>query len=653
MVQYAGLWPTIWWFDITQYRGYAKAHPQELFRDEKGHYANFFHSQVRTSKEILELPAGKDGGYSRVSDYSRSFQLEAAKAIEEISARVAAAPEGKAVAIVYLNGGRDGQWFDQWDRTGSLTDYSPAVLSAFQEFLREKYHNSETELKKVWRQPDVSFDRLRIPPRDLWWDNRKAFHTLGRENSEVHDFCEFLAWGHARRHALWCRAVKKGSGGRWIAGSYHRAAGLRGFPQFGLLSLHYLIRDPNIDFVIKVPSYIRNFYAPVHQSGYDGSLLLHKKMLITEMDLRNGELPYYGRWGTGFWRSHNPVERFDVDVQRFAASAVEKGGAFHAYDMDGGWFNSKGSLEAWRKACRILKERQKTAWNNQHIGIFSSENFWQYQSLGRGRMIVYAAVENPAFALYRAGVPNKYYLLDELFNPAKEFIAPQVMIFLNAGSMTAEQAERIRKQYGKDRRVIVWHWAPGMFTTDGDKNIGKITGFRLRRMDRETDLTLTAEKSSVDPLLKKVQGFLLTTSEIPSVNQGISYEVADQDAKILARYCQTGLPGMAVKRYRDHTEVYIGAPCGLTPQLCRNFAIEAGMTPLLDTDDFCGYNAGLLYVSALTAGKKTIVLPRGTAVERVLTGQPVRIADSSAELEMKIGELLILKLSVPPAAGKN
>ncbi|NMA21675.1 MAG: hypothetical protein GX927_13965 [Lentisphaerae bacterium] len=633
-------------FMVTQYRGYAEAHPQEICTDDEGRYNVFYHSKIRSwSKDIVELPDDKDGGYSKVSDYSRHFRLEAAKAIEDVCALIAAAPEGKAVAMVYINGGRDGQWFDLWDNTGMLMDHSPAALELFREFLRQKYHNSEAELRQAWQQPAVTFDTARAPLRSEWWLDNIAFHTLYRENSAVHDFCEFLGWGHAQRHSIWCGAAKRGSEGRWLVGSYHRASGLRGFPQFSLLSLNYMIDDPNVDLFIHVPSYHRNAYAPVHQGGYDGSLLLHNKLMITEMDLRNGELPHYGRWGSHFWRSHNPIERFTIDVQRFAASAIEKGGTFHAFDMDGGWFNSPGAVAAWEKACDLLKARTILPQNNQHIGVFSSENLWHYQSLGLDRLTVYSAVENPAYALYRTGIPYKYYLLDELFgHKTKDFSAPKVMIFLNAGEMTPEKAEQIRKQYGRDRRMIVWHWAPGMFTTNGDKNIGQTTGFQLRQLKQADNLTLVAENSSIDPLLKNVQGFLIPTSRIPTVNRGVSYEVVDKNAKILARYNGSGLPGMAVKRYKEHTEVYIGAPCGLTPQLCRNFGIEAGLTPYLESDDFCGCNAGLLYVSALTDGKKVITLPHSVTVERVITGQQVRINGQKAEVDMKIADLLILKL---------
>ncbi len=153
-----------------------------------------------------------------------------------------------------------------------------------------------------------------------------------------------------------------------------------------------------------------------------------------------------------------------------------------------------------------------------------------------------------------------------------------------------------------------------------------------------------ARDSSIDPLLKGVKGFLLPTSFHWSTNYGVSYEVTDSNAKVLADYYKYGLPGMAVKRFGNYTEIYCGAPCALTPQLCRNISVEAGLTPFLDTDDYCGAGAGLLHISALTAGRKIVTLPEKVKGVKVLTEQKIDLNGNKLSVDLKVAELLILKL---------
>ena len=60
------------------------------------------------------------------------------------------------------------------------------------------------------------------------------------------------------------------------------------------------------------------------------------------------------------------------------------------------------------------------------------------------------------------------------------------------------------------------------------------------------------------------------------------------------------------------TEFFIGQPGALSPQLIRNMAAEAGMQPLLDSDDLLVYGGGLLTVCAsLGDGIRKIRLPDG------------------------------------------
>lgn len=631
---------------ISPYRGYARQFPGELYRAADGQFGAFYHGYMRkTTPEILELPKGSDGAFSPPSNCSVHFRNEAAKAIQDFCSAVSNFPEGKAVIAVYLNGGVDGQWYDQFNSTVTLTaDYSPAAVAAFRNYLKMKYQNNLNRLRTAWKVPDVTFETAAVPVHNELWNKNRNFHTLFQTASKCSDFCEFLGWNRAQQQIVWCNAVKTGSQGRWLAGSYYSNSGLRGFPQLGLQSIRYLLDEPAAELFVLIPNYLRNFYEPVHQGGFNGSLVRHGKLIITELDLRNGELPYWGRWGTEFWRSHNPPERFKTDASRFASSAIEKGGMFHIYDMEGGCFNSEASVAAWRKAASLLKHRTPQPVDRNHIGIVASEKFWCYQSFGRGRITAYSVRETPLYALYRAGVKYRCYLPKDVLR--SDFDAPKILVFLDAGTLDKQQIDLIRKRFAADGRMLVWMWLPGLFTDDGDKNISETAGFRLFRAPEADNKPLFANGKNTDPLMKDVRGFLFPHTPPHLHGWGIAYRLADPHAKPLAAYYGTDIPGMAVRRYPDYTEIWCGAPGSLTPQFCRNLAAEAQIPVFLESDDYIGIGSGLLYVSALSSGDKTISLPENIAGCIPLTGQQLRQTGNKVSVSLRAGELLILKLQI-------
>ncbi len=626
---------------VSPYRDYGKNFPDELYRADNGQYGAFFHGYMRgTSPEILELAKGKDGVYSPPSNCSVHFKNEAARAIQALCEAVSSFPEGKSVIAVYLNGGVDGQWFDQFNSKVTLTaDYSPASVSAFRSYLKNKYENNPEKLRKAWRDPSAAFETAAVPTHEELWRKDSNFHTVFQTSSKCADYCEFLGWNRAQQQIAWCNAVKNGSQNRWLAGSYYSNSGLRGFPQLGLQSVRYLLEEPAVDLFVLIPNYLRNFYEPVHQGGFNGSLVRHGKLMITELDLRNGELPYWGRWGTDFWRSHNTVERFKSDTMRFAASSMEKGGLFHIYDMEGGCFNSDASVEAWKNAAELLKERTPQKNSPNHIGIVASEKFWCYQSFGRGRITAYSVRETPLYALYRAGVKHGVYLPEELLKP--DFEAPKVLVFLDAGTLNKQDTDAIRKRYANSGRVLVWMWQPGIFTDSGEENISAGAGFKLNRAPKADYKPLFADGKNADPLMKNIRGFLFPHTPPHQHGWGMAWELADTQATALARYYGTDIAGMAVRRYSDYTEIWCGAPGSLTPQLCRNLAAAAGVPVYLDTDDFCGMGGGMMYISALTAGTKKVTLPENVRVKKVTTGQKIAQKGNIFSVNLKRGEIFV------------
>jgi hypothetical protein len=80
-----------------------------------------------------------------------------------------------------------------------------------------------------------------------------------------------------------------------------------------------------------------------------------------------------------------------------------------------------------------------------------------------------------------------------------------------------------------------------------------------------------------------------------------------------------------VDRRKQWTEVWIGSPGAVTPDLVRNLAVEAGMAPILENDNELMMGAGLLAVHGITGGLQQVHLPANYAIDRCITGHKYEV----------------------------
>jgi hypothetical protein len=86
--------------------------------------------------------------------------------------------------------------------------------------------------------------------------------------------------------------------------------------------------------------------------------------------------------------------------------------------------------------------------------------------------------------------------------------------------------------------------------------------------------------------------------------------------------------------------VWIGAPGCISPALIRNFAREAGMTPLMDNGSEIIVGAGLLGVVATPAGgPQKVVLPQNYVIEKCITGQKYEVKDGVLTFDLGPGDV--------------
>ena len=526
----------------------------------------------------------------------------------------------------YLNGGTDTQWLDAFDNdlVGLQgADCSDVSRRRFAEFRR----------RRRGVQADVS-----IPPPEAFWDGSRGVYAE-HASTPMGDWREFYGMATAEMRLRMARGVKKGSGGRMLVGGYSPNGGLAGYPLISQSCALPLLVSPDWDFFAVVPDYVREHVDPVMSAVFDGSLARRGKLYVSELDLRSHDVGNWGYWGSDFWRRHHTDATFRRKALFFAANAIVHGGTYHAYDMDGGMYATAAAQDTWAAVNAMAERAVAEPVPAESIAMVAGERYWDFQSLGKDRVVPYELREMPRDALSRTGAHWSCHMVEELLSsPDAEL--PKVVLFADLTTVTAAQFRELRRRYARDSRVVAWCYRPGLFAEDG-ADIERELGLVLAPQGMER--LGFADGSSRDPLMSGVRGILVPTFSA----WGFAYPqlaTASPSAgwKTLATFRGTDVPALSVRRSRDCTEVYVSMPGGVTPQLLRNMLQEAGIDPLLETDELSGYGSGIFYMVAQSDGRKRFRLPDGRTPGEVLAGPAWCREGGAFAVDMKRGEIFVV-----------
>jgi len=629
--------------NITPPPKWGEAHPDEIFRNPAGQYGLFHHTRIIA---FTDSPTGDADWCDRrrmpaVSYCSRVFADYISDNLFRLFSGLERLPEGKCVVGVYICGGCDGQWYDLFDQNVERhlsADYSVCAINAYRSHLKAKYGTAE-RLAKAWGiAKPLDFCKVEIPGSDAFWTGKTYFREHG-ETPEG-DYREMLAESTASMLRKLAGSVKLGSGGRLVAGGYCSNAGLAGYPKLSLSGIKHLISAPEYDFFAVVPSYSREYADPVVTSAFSGSIARRGKLYVGEMDLRNPEVANWGSWGGDFWRANHTAATYRRTVLRFALDAVVKGGGYHGYDMDGGWFSTVAARDTWRTVGNIADHARAVDVDCDRIAFIAGEDYYLQTSFGgNGRMLAYSLRDNPQRALALCGIPSDIYLVDDVLDdPLRKL--PKVVVFGDMTSVSPKQFAALRERCAKNCRVIVYQWRLGLFASGGNA-VEASLGLEPSGVE---DVYIVSNGSSVDPLVNEIKGRMLASCPpwgVPSASGLIP--LPGSGWKEIARWEHAGVGGVFVRRASRCTEVYIAHPAALSAQFCRNLAREAGFEPLVESDELSGCGSGIFYMVAQTSGVKHFRLPSGCKPGEVLVGPAFGVLGGGVySVKMNIGEIFAL-----------
>ena len=579
---------------------------------------------------------GMDGAHP-ASFASKPYWEACEKAARDLGRYAKEHPEGWRLVGVTYSGGIC-EFFPHWGE-GSYSDYSPAFLAGFREWLKTRYE-TDAKLRAAWKNDAVTLETAALPTpaerlRGDWfdfYDPTKGMHRI--------DFCSYYAEVTTGLITRLAKAFKEGSDGRF----YTRP--MAGYQPAGP---HFRFHaGPHADFatVLKCP-WIDGFFMPndYYGRGHGGytafeipvaSILLHGKTYITEIDDRTHLTTQFGGLHS---QTETPWQTAQV-ARRTVATVVcnASGGEFK--DWANGWWEDKETMAVIRQMNQLAQEsvnhdRTPIA----RIAVIINPASTKYV---RDESKLYRTLNYQQMHLVypRIGAAHDRIMIDDL-PKARDY---DLYIVQDCLYLTDAQRRMLKETICRAGKTVLWLYAPGIV---GDKGISvdavsDLVGMKLAVHGATTRFHLKLS-NGVHPYNQGVVG-----TEYPTHDDfGPLFYLDDPTATTLGmgRY-HMGLirPAFAVKKMKDWTSVYCSLPV-LPPAVIRNMAREAGVHIYCDNNDFMAANNWLLCVCAASDGPRTIRLPHKAKVVDALTGEVTAPDAKEFTLEMKYGETRVWKLT--------
>ncbi|MDW8344096.1 MAG: hypothetical protein RMM51_06355 [Verrucomicrobiae bacterium] len=427
---------------------------------------------------------------------SMVWRRDTAEMLCDLLAHVREADYGERVIGITLVGGQDGQWFHYGDKGSSvphpfradnisetfISDYSPRMLEYFRDYLRQTYRTEEA-LRNAWGDSTVRFDTAQIPPirerlsampgQTVFWDPQTERRLIDYTHCYYHVQSDVIL--------ELARAVKAKFGSRFLVGAYAALAcsdytngmGIRGRSE-----LARLLASPDLDFLVSVGYSQRFLGFPGNFTNLNGSMALHGKLLIEELDHRTflakddrAKVPVHGYVPT--------LEETIAMFRRDFCGVITRPVSAWYYDMFGGHYHHPELLRMFRQFHEIARKAVATGNCARHeVAVVVDDRSYEYQPLFdlclNGNVVNFQRTH-----LGRMGAPYDLFLMSDLQDA--DLRPYKCIIFLNTFLMTPEDRAMLRSKVCCGGRVVCWTFAPGYL--DGRRKspelITDITGIEV------------------------------------------------------------------------------------------------------------------------------------------------------------------------------
>ncbi len=512
-----------------------------------------------------------------------------------------------------------GEWFQP---AAGGADRSTANRDGFREWLKERYRGSVVALRAAWRDADVQFHTVEIPPARLKTDPNQAFYEA-RSERQYTDFALYTSAIAASRIRGLARVIKRASHYQCLVSVCYGYTLEFSHGDSGHLALGALLQDRNIDLLCGPPSYrdrqpggAASFPAPID------SVLMHGKLWVSEDDTRT--------WLSAEDTSNDFNLRLPDQYAVHQAHARAMGRALahrtavQWMDLWGeGWLDSP---DIWQHIHEFVlcSANPSPAEQPEVVAIFDEESLLHIQ---RGEAFFSRFTTEMRETLQRAGIRCSFHLQNDLLHPHFPTDA-KLYLFLTPFQISAAQKQAIQEKLHNGGKTLVWLYAPAVCEAKPAAGSGSMletatstVGILLRQQPWNSRIGSHFLDNN-HPITRSLGNREYGTRE----RLNPSFYVEDTEAVALAEYHGSGLPSVAVKEMPGWKSIFVGEPL-LTAGLLRGICQYAGVHTYCDAEDVLDEGCGWLTMHICKDGNRVLRVPAYTPLydlthrNTVLSGQ--------------------------------
>lgn len=633
-----------------------------------------------------QLLTREDGTRPRVASFaSRLWQKDSAEAIRRFVEHFENSEFADHIIgynPIFINN----EWL-AWVDHGSYADFSAPMLNGFREWLRTRYGNDESALRKSWKDENVTFETAAIPVGEerLSFGHEGLFHYVEEYGNKVGDYYRCYNDLVADLALSFCRQVKEQTQNEKLCGMmflymYCFASWTPSNAYTGHMAYRKILESSYVDYLHSPYDYLHRCFGGTHFSQQTSdTIMIHGKIHFDQIDTKT----YVHRPPNT--NSRTPWETWQV-LKRDAANSLTRNSYHYYYEMGPGCFGGFESPNLWRDLTYHGKDisawiAELTEWARANqdeqpgyaadTALMNSTDYGYVRRHHRGYAVLFmGGFRNHVVAF--SGAPFADYTFEDFdIMPRKH----KVYFIPNAFYVTSEMRDAIHRKLKADGATAVWFYAPGYVSENGPslENIKKLTGFRLARRDAlkvflqidVTDFTHpltrgleghTSPGGMLDPGSGCTFGSDLDPDWFRARQEWGEFEydrdayqftplftVDDAEATVLGTLRTADEPGFAVKEMDGWTSIYLAAP--YPPWKLVNQIIDvAGGHVYSRTPDLVYANAKYIAFCANGGGEKTLRLPEPCNVRELFDGDIAADNASEVTFHARHGEVKVFSV---------
>jgi hypothetical protein len=587
---------------------------------------------------------------------------------------------------IYLNS----EWL-AWLDHGSAADFSQPMVECFRRFLRERYRDDVSALRRAWKDPNVTFDIAAIPTASerQALGHRGIYHGIENYGWKVADYYRCYNGRVAQLAISFCRAAKEESGFNKLAGLMQLYNyGYPDWPPNGGYSGHCdaraLLESDYIDYFHSPYEYFNRCFGGVHYSQQAADAVTARgKLHIDQIDSKTYIHPPPNT------NSKSPWETWQI-LKRDVANSLTRNSHHYYYEMSVGCFRGSFHPTDWRGLTYGAKDISgwiaaltRLAEENQRLrspivadcALVTSTEGHYVRSHREG----YSNLFNVGFRQHvmpYIGAPFCDYILEDFGRISRPH---KIYLFPTAHYVPADLRAAIHRKLAAEKATALWFYGAGYVDENGPSldNIERLTGFKLRKHDTFEDFLQIDVCDFDHPITSGLKGDRFPGSALAANAEGCAFgsdlnpeyfrarqewawflydrekyrfspafSIDDPQARVLGTLRGLDLPAFGVKQMDGWTSVYVGAPYP-SWKLISNLIRFSGGHLYSETQDLIYANSRFVAFQCNGDGEKTLQLRGDSRIEDPLENTLLAERASRFSFAGKHGEVRFFRITSP------